>query len=153
MLISIVCPDMSTNALGRAYWLARVAQRVGYDVEVIGPRFGSGIWVPLAGRSHVPMVGVPTPRTYPGFLRCLRWLVSLIRGELIWAVKPLTSSFLPSLLASRFPRRPLILDIDDWELGLFRGSPLRPFGLRLATDMVRRPNSVASTWLWEHLTG
>ena len=47
MKISILAPDFSHNCFGRAWLLAKVLQRH-YDVEVIGPVFGEGIWKPLA---------------------------------------------------------------------------------------------------------
>ena len=43
MKISILTPDLSHNCLGRAYLLAKILQRR-YEVEIVGPMFGEGIW-------------------------------------------------------------------------------------------------------------
>lgn len=48
MKISILSPDLSHhNCLGRAYLLAKILQ-MHYEVEIIGPMFGDGIWEPVA---------------------------------------------------------------------------------------------------------
>lgn len=47
MKISILTPDLSHNCLGRAYLIAKILQRH-YEVEIVGPIFGDGIWRPLA---------------------------------------------------------------------------------------------------------
>jgi len=49
MKISLLTPDLSSNGLGRAYLLGKILQR-DYEVEVIGPDFGDGIWKPVASR-------------------------------------------------------------------------------------------------------
>jgi len=49
MKISILTPDFSHNCFGRPWLLAKVLQKH-YDVEMIGPAFGDGIWSPLRTR-------------------------------------------------------------------------------------------------------
>lgn len=46
MKVSILCADLSSNCLGRSYVLARALERR-YEVEIIGPAFGGGLWEPL----------------------------------------------------------------------------------------------------------
>jgi hypothetical protein len=43
MKISILSPDLSHNCLGRAYLLVKILQEP-YEVEIIGPVSGDGIW-------------------------------------------------------------------------------------------------------------
>ena len=52
MKISIITPDMSMNALARAYLLARILQRR-FEIELIGPIFGSEVWKPLQGLHNI----------------------------------------------------------------------------------------------------
>ena len=98
MKISILSPDLSGNCLGRAYLLAKILKRR-YDVEVAGPVTGSGIWAPVAGDKSVTYV-----------------TDGKISGDVIYASKPLCASFGKGLLLKITGKRPLVLDIDDWEL-------------------------------------
>jgi glycosyltransferase involved in cell wall biosynthesis len=75
--------------------------------------FGDRIWPPAAGQ-QVEILSLPVAPSPLG-LPALRRLVPLIRGDLIYASKPLLGSLGVGLWARR--RRPLVLDIDDWERG------------------------------------
>jgi glycosyltransferase involved in cell wall biosynthesis len=78
-------------------------------------------------------------------------LVRLADGDLLYASKPRPTSYGVGLLARRQRRRPLILDIDDWEVGFFyRAGAWGRLGrfLNLA-----HPNGLPWTWLMERLTG
>ena len=148
MKISVVAFDLSDNATGRADLLARLlAAR--WDVEVVGPRFGPSLWKPAEGGP----VKHRTVRTgkYPGFLRRLPALLSLVDGDLIVASKPRPTSYGLGLLARSRRRRPLLLDIDDWELGfLYRSGVWGRVGRAL--DLAD-PNGLAWTWVTERLVG
>jgi glycosyltransferase involved in cell wall biosynthesis len=146
--VSVLCFDCSDNAAGRADLLARLlAPR--YEVEVMGPRFGAGVWAPVAG-GGVPYRTLPGGR-YPGFARRLPALARLADGDLLYASKPRPTSFGVGLLARLGRRRPLLLDIDDWEVGFFyRAGPWGRLG-RFAN--LANPNGLAWTWLMERLTG
>ena len=52
MKISILTPDLSHNCLGRAYLLAKILQRH-YEVEIVCPIFGDGIWEPVANDKSI----------------------------------------------------------------------------------------------------
>jgi len=144
--ISVVAFDLSDNATGRADLLARLlAAR--WEVEVVGPQFGPSLWKPAEGGS----VRHRTSRTgkYPGFLRRLPALLSLIDGDLIVASKPRPTSYGLGLLARSRRRRPLLLDIDDWELGFFyRAGVWSRVGRAL--DLAD-PNGLAWTWMTARL--
>jgi glycosyltransferase involved in cell wall biosynthesis len=146
MRISVVAFDLSDNATGRADLLARLlAPR--YDVEVVGPRFGDEIWGP-ARAGKVAYRAVAGGR-YPGFARRLGPLLDLIDGDVIYASKVRPTSYGLGLLARRRRPRPLLLDIDDWELGFFyRSRPWRRIGRALN---VGNPNGLPWTWLMERL--
>jgi glycosyltransferase involved in cell wall biosynthesis len=142
--ISIVCFDLADNALGRAELLARLlASR--FDVEVVGPQFGDAIWRPVAG-GPIPHRTVRA-RHYPRFARAIPDLLRLIDGDVIYASKPRPTSFGVGLLARARRRRPLILDVDDWELGFFyRSGFWGRVGRALNLD---DPNGLTWTWITE----
>ncbi len=148
MKVSVLCFDLSDNAVGRAELLARlVAPR--YDVDVVGPQFDDTLWRPVA-ESPLPHRGVRGHR-YPGFARIVPELLRLIDGDVIYASKPRPTSFGVGLLARRRRPRPLILDIDDWELGFFyRSGGWGRVGRALN---LRDPNGLSWTWLTERRVG
>ena len=145
--VSILCFDVSDNALGRAWLLARLLEPLG-TVEIVGPRFGAAVWEPVA-EEPIPVRWVPGGRL-PGFATRLPALARLADGDLIYASKPrLTSAGLGywKHLASR---RPLLLDIDDWEVGFFlRGGSWGTLGRAVN---LTNPRGLTWTWLMERLT-
>ena len=147
MKVSILCFDVSDNAMGRAWLLARLLEPIG-AVEIVGPRFGSAVWEPVADEP-VPVRSMPGGRL-PGFAARLPALARMADGDLIYACKPrLTSAGIGYL--TRLRRRPLLLDIDDWEIGFFlRGGPWGTIGRALNLS---NPRGLAWTWLMERLRG
>jgi glycosyltransferase involved in cell wall biosynthesis len=146
--ISILAPDLSDNATGRAELLARLlAPR--HAVEVVGPSFGDARWRPACG-SEVVYRTLPG-RRYPRFAPALGRLADLADGDLLLASKPRATSYGVALLARRRRPRPLWLDIDDWEVGFFlRGGAWGAVGRALN---LADPNGLTWTWLMERLVG
>lgn len=115
MKITILSPDLSNNCLIRAHLLASVLQRR-YEVEIVGPSFGKGIWSPLAHDTSIQyhfikLKGLVAP------YRQLSALSKQISGDVVYASKPLFTSFGVGMLKKIREHTPLILDIDDWERG------------------------------------
>lgn len=146
MKVSILCFDLADNALGRAELLARLlAGR--HEVEIVGPQFADAIWRPVA-QSPIPHRGVRA-RRYPAFARLVPELLRLVDGDVIYASKPRPTSFGLGLLARARRRRPLILDVDDWELGFFyRSGPWGRVGRALNLG---DPNGLTWSWAAERL--
>jgi glycosyltransferase involved in cell wall biosynthesis len=114
--ISILTPDISNNCLGRAYFLAKALQKK-YDIEIAGPIFGDNIWSPVANDNTIVYKTVHMG-TGLKQICTLRDLYKRIDGDIIYASKPFLASFGIGLLKKLFAKKPLILDIDDWEIGL-----------------------------------
>jgi glycosyltransferase involved in cell wall biosynthesis len=114
MKISVLTPSLSNNSLGRAYLLADILQRH-YEVEIIGPVFGAGIWEPLVN-SDVLYKPVPG-KILPLFALQIPRLLKKITGNVIYVSKPCFSSYDIGLVKKWVSKKPLVLDIDDWEVG------------------------------------
>ena len=113
MKISILTPDYSNNCFGRSWLLAKLLQRH-YKIEMVGPAFGAGIWKPLRNACDFQIKIV---NGNPGGRFEFKKMLNLISGDMIYATKPLMASFGVGLVKKIRTRKPLILDIDDWELG------------------------------------
>ena len=116
MKISILCFDLSSNAFGRAGLLAIALSKI-YDVEIIGPSKREKIWAPMA-QIDIPIKKFVWER-YPGFHRIKKNIMDVIDGDVILASKLMPTSFGIGLQKKIFSGKPLLLDIDDWELGFF----------------------------------
>jgi glycosyltransferase involved in cell wall biosynthesis len=113
MKISILTPDYSQNCLGRAWLLAKLLNGQ-YDVEIVGPAFARGIWAPLKNLCDFDTKIV---KGYPSGKFQLKKMLNMISGDVIFASKPLMASFGVGLIKRITSLKPLVLDIDDWELG------------------------------------
>jgi len=118
MKISILTPDLSHNCLGRAYLLAKILQRH-YEVEIIGPMFGDEIWEPVVNDKSIKYKFVKISGRFKAYWQIGK-LIKEIDGDIIYASKPLFSSFGIGLLKKVLKKIPLILDIDDWQMGFVR---------------------------------
>jgi glycosyltransferase involved in cell wall biosynthesis len=145
MKISVLCFDLSDNAAGRADLLARLVAPLG-EVEVLGPQ-GGPVWAPVAAEG-VRYVGVPG-RRWPGFVATLRDLLDRADGDLIYASKPRLASAGAGYLKRLRARRPLVLDIDDWEVGFFLRGGFWGTAGRAAN--LGNPAGLPWTWLMERL--
>jgi glycosyltransferase involved in cell wall biosynthesis len=145
---SVLCFDVSDNAIGRAWLLARLLEPLG-AVEIVGPRFGSAVWEPLA-EEPIPVRSLPGGRL-PAFAARLPGLARLADGDLLYASKPRLTSAGIGYLARLAGHRPLLLDIDDWEAGFFlRGGIWGTIGRALN---ISNPTGLTWTWLMERLRG
>lgn len=115
---TVLAPDLSGGGVTRVYLIARVLQAIVGQVEVVGFAFGSEIYPkPPATLKVTAIPGAP----YPKLLRSLPALLKAIDGDIIYAVKPKPTSYGVALLKQLLNRRPVLLDIDDWELSWLGG--------------------------------
>jgi glycosyltransferase involved in cell wall biosynthesis len=144
--ISILCFDLAGNAAGRAFLLARLLEPLG-AVEVVGPCYGDGIWKPVASEG-IACRAVPGGKL-PSFAASLPALLRLADGDLVYASKPRLASAGIGYLKRLGARKPLLLDVDDWEVGFFlRGGFWGTVGRVLN---VANPKGLPWTWLMERL--
>ena len=123
--ISIIAWDMAHNALGRAYLLADLL-RSEYAVEIVGaifPRVGTELWAPLRSCNRVTMkyfYGADFPEQFSR----MKEIAEQIDGDIIYVSKPKLPSIELAILATLHRNRPIVLDIDDYEIGLFKKTDL-----------------------------
>lgn len=111
MKITVLSSTLSENALGRAYILAKALER-NYEVEFIGLVTDKGVWPPC-DTGEFPYIKIKKGNFFKNFFQ----IYQKISGDVVYAIKPLPASFGVALAAKVFSGKPLILDIDDWELG------------------------------------
>lgn len=117
--LAIVCPNLSSNALGRALLLAELASSE-TRVRIVGVRRGTELWQPARSTS-IPIEEFPLTRSTRYSPKAVAWLRSAVRDDLVLVSKPLPHSLGLALAAGLDPRR-MVVDIDDWESGFFQGS-------------------------------
>ncbi len=137
MKVSLVVSDLSGGGAIRAFLLAQVLLYLKYEVEVVGFQFGKELYA--IPPKNIPVFAIPG-KNYPGFLIDAQKVLKKIDGDIIYAVKPKPTSFGLSLLKKLGTRRPVILDIDDWELSWFGGDEwkYRPDFKQLYRDIFKQ---------------
>ncbi|MGB3694874.1 MAG: glycosyltransferase family 4 protein [Spirulinaceae cyanobacterium] len=135
--VSLLAPDLSGGGGTRAYLIAKVLQKLHYDVEVIGFLFGKSLYPLPPENLEVKWV---EGCDYPQLIGSIKNLQREINGEIIYAIKPRLTSFGMALLKSLGSSKPVILDIDDWEMSWFGGDDwqYRPNPRQLARDLLKK---------------
>lgn len=139
--IAILNFDISDNSLGRAYILARALSE-DFHVEIIGPSKKGGIWEPLK-QTDITIRELPYYKIPVLFFK-LPSILRMLEADLIYAVKPRFTSFGFGLLKKWIHKKPLILDIDDWEIGFYLRKPF----LSRAVQMIHITNPNGYFWTW-----
>ena len=119
--VTVIAWDLTHNPLGRTYLLADVL-RQDYDVELIGAkfaRFGDEVWEPLRDCSRVTIKAFPGDN-FPEHFSHMEDIAKQIEGDVIYVSKPRLPSLELAILAKLYQNRPVILDVDDYELGWFK---------------------------------
>ena len=136
--ISLVVSDLSSGSAVRAFLLGQVCRALGYAVEIVGFQFGSEWYA--SPPDMIPVLSIPGT-LYPHFVGQSGQLLSKIDGDVIYAIKPKPSSFGLALIRKLQTRRPLIVDMDDWEMSWHGGDQwrYRPSPKQLYRDLCK-PN-------------
>jgi glycosyltransferase involved in cell wall biosynthesis len=144
--ISFLCFDLSDNSLGRAVLLAGALARH-HPVTLVGPKKQEAVWYPLRDLD-LPCKIFPWKR-YPAFIPVIRQMMKAMDGDVLFACKLRPTSFGVGLLEKWVSGKPLIVDIDDWELGFFYRAG---FWGRVGRFLnLSNPNGLPYTWLMERL--
>jgi glycosyltransferase involved in cell wall biosynthesis len=135
--VSLVVSDLSGGGAVRAFLLAQVLKKLNHQVEVVGFQFGQELYA--APPDGIAVHSVPGDN-YPQVLKAASQLLKKIDGDIIYAVKPKPTSFGLSLLKKLKTRRPLLLDMDDWELSWHGGDDwnYRPSLKQLYRDLFKQ---------------
>lgn len=122
----------------RPFLLAQALQKSSYPVEMIGLTFEPFTPPPDL---DIP-IQVFQGKNYPSVLKSFYQLLQRIDGDIIYAYKPKPSSFGISLIKKMLTDRPLILDIDDWEMSWYGGDEWRykPPSLKQFARDILKPN-------------
>lgn len=136
---------------GRPRSLASILQRR-YEVELVTPIFPYNP-VKQYDLSEVPVVWRSVQSDgYPKFFSDAKNLISAIQGDIIYALKPRPASFGLALLSQRRLKRPVLLDVDDWEKSMcYPFSKYWPKNVLFSLPRLRQPNSYIPTVLTELL--
>lgn len=118
MKISLVVSDLSGGGSIRAFLLAQVLISLNYQVEIVGFMYGQELYA--IPPNHIQVVSI-TGTNYPEFLISAQKILQKIDGDIIYVIKPKFTNFGLSLLKKFSNSRPLILDMDDWELSWHGG--------------------------------
>ena len=149
--ISIVVSDLSSQGAGRwgsavrPFLLGQALQGMGYAAEVVGFSTEANCQTPPSDRSGtataLPLRTISIPSPYPG-PRAVGELFRHLSGDIIYAYKPKPSSFGLAVAHRLRHHRPVILDIDDWELSWHGGDSYRyrPASLKQRLRDVLKPN-------------
>ncbi len=115
MKVSLFVHDLAANPIARAAPIARALEKVGYEVEILGLLVsGDRVFKPY--RDAFSYRFLPATAHMNQVLAKARRLSDLATGDIIYAFKPLWTSFWPALLASGFgKKKPLLLDVEDDE--------------------------------------
>ncbi|MDX6229666.1 MAG: hypothetical protein QOI76_3056 [Frankiales bacterium] len=108
MKVSLLSFDLSGTCVVRAHLLGRMLVD-DFDVEIVGRASTGKVWGPLREDTLVPF------RVLTGATR--REQAAQVDGDVLYALKPRPTSLGLALEAQRQWRRPLLVDVDDWETG------------------------------------
>ena len=111
--VSVVAPDLAGGGTTRVYLVANALQQLGCDVTVVGAQVSPQLYP--SPPDNLKVCAVPAVRTLK-YAIALKTLLSQLNTDIIYAIKPRPTSFGTALLKKLTTRKPLLLDIDDWEM-------------------------------------
>ncbi len=139
--VSVLSPTFCKGGIERAYLLGQVLQKLHCEVKILGFLSEGGIYpLPPQQLSLDWVRGGKYPQLFASAVQ----LQGKIDGDIIYAVKPLPTSFGMALLKKLSDRKPVILDIDDWEMSWHGGDSwqYRPTLKQLARDILKKDGAL-----------
>jgi glycosyltransferase involved in cell wall biosynthesis len=111
--VTLFVHDLAANSIVRAGPLAEALAHE-YQVEMVGLLLsGPDVYAPYRGR--FPVRGLRCEPRLASIVAAAPRLARMAGGDVLYACKPLFSTLLPAVLASRRGARPLLLDVEDDE--------------------------------------
>lgn len=110
MRITILSPDISSNAMARTCPIAKVLSRTN-EVEILGFDSGDGFFDPYS--SEFEYRAVETDGTPWGLWSKMNKLEEFITGHVCYAFRPMVGSLGVALLHKRRTGTPVVLDVED----------------------------------------
>lgn len=117
MKISILVWDLSSHSLVRTYPIAKVLEKH-YQIEILGPLFGSNIYEPYKTEFFYKHVK-PTKTNLINMIPSISKLIKKIDGDVIYAFKPMPTSYGTALLSKYSKNLPIVLDVEDLDSSFF----------------------------------
>jgi len=108
----------------RPFLLAQALKQLGYNIKIVGLAYESAN-EPLTNIDcDFPVTVIPCPYilSFKDISPIFKKILSEIDSDILYAIKLKPSSFGIALLKKYSSGRPLILDIDDWEMSWYGGS-------------------------------
>ncbi|MDJ0511386.1 MAG: glycosyltransferase family 4 protein, partial [Crocosphaera sp.] len=105
----------------RPFLLAQALQKLGHHVKLFGIAYEENGIPKLPEDLSITSIPCPYYAGFKGTWRSLSQLLPKIDGDLLYAVKLKPSSYGIALLKKYLSNRPLIVDIDDWEMSWYGG--------------------------------
>ena len=124
--LTVLSPTLTGNAVFRTQTIVKLLNAQ-FRIQLIGFDSSSDFYEPLATDNAVAGAVRYHAKNLAAWSWRVRRLAKLVRGEAIVAVKPVLGSFGAALMLGRSLRRPVILDIDDWEPGFLSSAPYWEF--------------------------
>jgi glycosyltransferase involved in cell wall biosynthesis len=90
-----------------------------YDIEIIGPILGNGVWSVIDVSKRVSLKGQKCDSLIQ-YIFSTNKTIKEITGDILYVSKPRLQNFGVGLLKKSIAKKPLVLDIDDWELGFLK---------------------------------
>jgi glycosyltransferase involved in cell wall biosynthesis len=142
--ISLLVWNLSTNdGFIRASLLGEALNKLGYESEILGFLFQDQLYGAISNSDKIQAV---SGGNYPQFFNSVQQLLPKIDGDVIYAIKPQVPSFGVALLKKLLSHKPIILDIDDWEMSWNGGDEWRyqPAPKQLARDILKANGALRS---------
>lgn len=139
--VSILASDLSGSGAGRwgggvrPFLLAQALRKAGYTPEIVGFSREPN---PGTVQSDIPTTVIPL-RDGASLWRSANALLNALSGDVVYAYKLRLTSFGLALLHRVRSRKPVLLDIDDWELSWHGGDrwQYQPTPLKVARDLLK----------------
>lgn len=117
--VTLLSPRLEENGMIRVYGLAKMLMQA-FDVTVVGPSDSGEVWGPIAEDTSVQYRMYRLPVAALRFAYQLPELARrLVDGDVIISASPLLPAYGLALCARKQRKRPLLLDIHEWDIGIF----------------------------------